>query len=180
MFGVKNKDKVRFVVVMKFTRRPTAEIAKNILDDEHELTKKLLKEKSKFTKNDFIFGNFSNKDKELFTIIFQVMLKNKESHIDKLKQELNNLFDSNDIYVVPREAFDFAEYGIKNPTIKGDINLSDNSKKHQNDASIAKATNQQYIDNTFNGNNSNHNTAIESESNTHKNTNSKNGPSFGY
>ncbi|WP_044891271.1 hypothetical protein [Malacoplasma penetrans] len=116
----KKKIKTPFVVVLSFSRRTVAEIAKNTLSDKQILDKKLLKEKSYFSSEDYTFFNFVNDDNKVFRVIFQLVMKEKEKNKKKLFSELKYMFDCSDIEIINKQDFDFSKYNV-NPLVRGEV-----------------------------------------------------------
>ncbi|MDE5841647.1 MAG: hypothetical protein K2H11_01575, partial [Malacoplasma sp.] len=173
MFG-KKKMKVPFMVVLSFSRKSLAEIARNTINDEQILAKVLKREASKFTVTDFKYFNFVNDDNKVYRVIFQVLMKDKEKLIKILFSELKYAFDCSDIEITYKQDFDFGKYHLKNGLARGEINtysksnnsylddiptskispLSEIDKKVNppiNDLNytVASASNHEYISNTL-------------------------------
>ncbi|MDE7075065.1 MAG: hypothetical protein K2O21_00325 [Malacoplasma sp.] len=121
MFG-KKKMKVPFMVVLSFSRKSLAEIARNTVNDEQILAKVLKREASKFNVTDFKYFNFVNDDNKVYRVIFQVLMKDKEKLIKRLFTELKYAFDCSDIEIVYKQDFDFGKYHLKNGLARGEIN----------------------------------------------------------
>ncbi|MDE5767114.1 MAG: hypothetical protein K2H56_01050 [Malacoplasma sp.] len=121
MFG-KKKMKVPFMVVLSFSRKSLAEIARNTVNDEQILAKVLKREASKFSVTDFKYFNFVNDDNKVYRVIFQVLMKDKEKLVKRLFTELKYAFDCSDIEIAYKQDFDFGKYHLKNGLARGEIN----------------------------------------------------------
>ncbi len=174
MFG-KKKIKVPFIVVLSFSRKSLAEIARNTVSDDQILNKVLKRESSKFNVSDFKYFNFVNDDNKVYRVIFQVLSKDKDKLIKRLFSEMKYAFDCSDIEIVQKQDFDFSKYNLRNGLVKGEINnfsksnnsyldeiptskispLSEIDKKINpsindlNNFAVASASNHEYISNTF-------------------------------
>lgn len=158
----KKKMKTPFVVILSFSRRSIAEIAKNTLSDKQILESRLLREKSKLSSDDYTFFNFVDDDNKVFRVIFQVVMKEKEKFKKKLFTELKCMFDCSDVEIVNKQDFDFTKYNL-NPLLRSEMN--NNLKVEEKNSSNNNNNTNTNVNNNINNNNNVYNNSHSDEPN---------------